>query len=393
MTVVKDTLDDPGIDTMPRVAVPKPVAKARVRRRHGWLIFSFFLFVLGPVGLAGWYLFERAADQFASRVGFAVRAQDSVSPIDMFEGLGSVAGAQSSDTDILYEFIHSQDMVELVNETLDLRTLYSVPKLDPIFAFDADLPIEKLVKYWRRMVAVYYDAGTGLIELEVKAFSPGDAVAIAEEILTQSSVMINQLTAIARDDATGYARSELDAAVVRLKDARQALTRFRARTQIVDPSADVQGQMTVLVSLQQQLATTYVELDVLAQTSRENDPRVTNLRREVEVIENRIELERKKFGISGQGDGTYAALLGQFEELNVDLEFAQTTYLNALGSYDLAVREAQQQSRYLAAYLNPTRPQSAEFPQRMILLGLVALFAFLIWAILSLVYYSARDRG
>ena len=81
-----------------------------------------------------------------------------------------------------------------------------------------------------------------------------------------------------------------------------------------------------------------------------------------------------------------------FETLSVDLEFAQTSYLAALAGYDKAVRQAQQQSRYLAAYLAPTRPESAEFPQRALLLGLTALFTFLGWAILTLIYYSVRDR-
>jgi capsular polysaccharide transport system permease protein len=243
------------------------------------------------------------------------------------------------------------------------------------------------------MVDVYYDSGTGLIELRVKAFAPGDAVAIANEILNQSSVMINRLSAVAREDTTRYAREELDTAVERLKVARQALTTFRSTTQIVDPSADVQGQMTVLISLQQQLAETYIAYDLLIENSNERDPRVEQLRREIEVLQRRIDAERRKFGLGGDGDTTYSTLLARFEELNVDLEFAQTSYLSALAGYDSALREAQKQSRYLAAYLNPTRPESAEFPQRLVLLGLIALFVFLIWSVMALVYYSVRDRS
>ncbi len=379
----------PALKPAPR----KAVRKSRLRWRHFGIIFSFWLLVLAPVSVSGWYLFERAADQYASRVGFTVRAQDTPLPLDMFQGLGSVTGPDNLDADILYKFIQSQEMVALVQSQLDLRALWSKPQQDPVFAFDASAPIEDLVTYWQRMVAISYDATTGLIELRVNAFAPEDAQQIAREILTQSSIVINRLTAIARDDTTAYARAELDNAVARLKEARAALTAFRASTQIVDPGADVQGQMTVLVSLQQQLATTYVELDLLVQNTNEGDPRLTNLRREVDVIEKRIEIERKKFGLGTEGDAAYSAVLSQFEALSVDLEFAQTAYLAALASFDTAQREAQQQSRYLAAYLNPTLPQSAEYPQRLLTLSLVALFSFLIWAILSLVYYSARDRG
>ncbi|THH38048.1 sugar transporter [Aliishimia ponticola] len=366
-----------------------------MKRRHLGLFLSFWAFVAVPVAVTGWYLFERAADQYASRVGFSVRAQEFQAPVDLLSGLGNLGSSTTSDSDILYEFIQSQEMVELVDQALDLRNLYAKPENDPIFAFDPDAPIEELVDYWRSMVAIYYDSGTGLIELRVRAFTAPDAVAIAEQILAQSSIMINRLTAVAREDVTRYARQELDQAVARLKEARQALTQFRATTQIVDPTADVQGQMTVLVSLQQQLAETYIELDLLIENSSESDPRVAQLRKQVQVIQSRIDIERRKFGLAGDGesDDAYATLLGRFEELNVDLEFAQTSYLSALQGYDTALREAQQQSRYLAAYLSPTRPESAEFPQRLTLLGLVSLFVFLIWALMALIYYSVRDRS
>lgn len=372
--------------------VPRTVPRARMKTRHFSIFFSFWLLVAVPVAVTGWYLYDRAADQYASRVGFSVRAQEPAVPMDVLGGLGSLPTATSTDADILYEFIQSQEMVELVDDRLDLRAIYTVPPDDPVFSFKGDAPIEALVDYWRSMVAVYYDSGTGLIELRVRAFAPEDAVAIAREIVAQSSVMINRLSAIARQDTTRYAREELDAAVARLKDARRALTQFRSTTQIVDPTADVEGQMTVLVSLQQQLATTYVELDLLAGNTSEGDPRLANLRREVEVIEKRIDIERRKFGLGGDGDETFSTVIARFEELNVDLEFAQTAYLSALASYDTALREAQQQSRYLAAYMNPTRPESAEFPQRLMILGLVALFVSLVWAVLVLVYYSLRDR-
>ncbi len=390
-----DTAGEQPKSDAPKAYAPQrpPVRRARMRSRHYGLILSFMLMVISPVSVSGWYLYERAADQYASRVGFSVRKQEIDAPIDLLGGIGALSTTDTLDTDILYEFIQSQEMVELVDGTLDLRERYARPQNDPVFSFDPSLPVEDLVDYWRDMVSVYYDSGTGLIELRVRAFSADDAVAIAQETLRQSSLMINKLSAIARDDTTRYAREELDEAVARLKLARQNLTQFRSERQIVDPSADVQGQMTLLTSLQQQLAETLIELDLLIENTNQSDPRVSNQQRRVEVIQRRIDEERKKFGIGVEGDEAFSTLIAEFEALNVDLEFAQTSYLSALTSYDSALRQAQQQSRYLAAYLNPTRPQSAEFPQRLILLGLIALFSFLIWAILTLIYYSVRDRS
>lgn len=390
---MKDLTDLDALAFAPQMPMPQTHGSARRRTRHYGVFFSFLIIVVAPIALAAWYLQARAADQYISRAGFSVRAQEPVTQMGLFEGLGAIGNSAATDTDILNAFIRSQEMVELIDARLDLRSRFSLPSNDPVFAFDAAAPVEDLARFWQSMVAVQYDAGTGLIELEVRAFTPEDAADIAQEILDQSSVMINRLSAIARDDATGYARAERDTAIARLKNARQALTEFRATTQMIDPQADIQGHMTVLIALQQTLAETYIQHDLLAETSRADDPRLVNLARELSVIEARIDAERRKFGLGSEQEGAFSQTLAEFEELRVDLEFAQSAYLSALAGYDAALREAQQQSRYLAAYVNPTLPERPEYPQKAMMLGLVALFCGLIWGMLCLVYYSLRDRA
>lgn len=374
--------------------------------------------VVLPILLSAWYLFDRAHDKYVSYAGFSVRTEEIGSAFELLGGVAEISGSSSSDTDILYKFIQSPELVARINEQVDLREMWSRPGRtwsnsdhDPVFAYnpqgiveslfvkgDPSDPgyIEDLTKYWQRMVKVYSDSGTGLIDLEVQAFTADEAQTIARLVYEESSTMINRLTAIARDDATRYAREELDQAIDRLKTAREALTRFRNRSQIVDPSASIQGQMGILTSLQQQLAQTLIDLDILRMTSQESDPRITQAERRVRVIEDRIEQERRKLGM-GTTEGTadenaFANLVGEFERLNVDLQFAEQSYKSALAAYDAALAEAQRQSRYLAAHVNPTLPEAATRPDRLLLLGMVALFSLLIWAISVLAAYALRDR-
>jgi capsular polysaccharide transport system permease protein len=56
------------------------------------------------------------------------------------------------------------------------------------------------------------------------------------------------------------------------------------------------------------------------------------------------------------------------------------------------VAEARRQSRYLAAHVSPTLAESPQYPQRLMLAGVAALFLGLTWAIGVLVIYSIRDR-
>jgi len=382
-----------------QVRVAPPVGARRIRGRHWFASVLFVAMGVVPVGIAGWYLWERAADRYVSVAGFSVRKEEGLGGADLLGGLASIAGtSSSSDTDILYRFIQSQDMVARVDARLDLRGIWAKvdPEIDPIFAYHPPGTIEDLTDYWNRMVSVYNDS-SGLMDLEVQAFTPEDAQTIAEVIYDESSKMINLLAATAQADTTRFSREELDRAVEQLKEARAAVTLFRNRNQIVDPQASVQSQMGLLSSLQTQLAATLIDLDILKQTTAESDPRIVAAERRVEVIEARIQEERDKLGMgarSGDGvqDDAFATLLGEYERLQVDLKFAEEAYIAALASFDAAVAQTRKQSRYLASHVQPTLPERSDQPDRTTLLGLVALFAFLSWSILVLVAYALKDR-
>ena len=112
------------------------------------------------------------------------------------------------------------------------------------------------------------------------------------------------------------------------------------------------------------------------------------------MIEDRILAEREKLGLgaSGATSEVYATMIGDYERLSIDREFAETAYRAAQLAYDAALADARQQTLYLAAHITPTLAESAQFPQRQSFLGTVSMFLFLAWAIAAMVYYSVRDR-
>lgn len=374
--------------------VAPPVAAGRPRRRHALVLASFVLLVLLPAAVMAAYLWRQAADQYASHLGFSVRQEESNAAFELFGGMTALSGSSSSDTDVLYQFLQSQDLVATLDQRLDLRGLWSRPQEDPVFAFHPPGTIEDLRDYWARMVRVSHDSATGLIEIRALAFDPIDAQRITQEIFVESSRMINELSDIAREDAIRYARADLDVAEERLRDARQVLTTFRNRHQIVDPTMDTQSQMGLVTTLQEQLAQAMIDLDLLRQTTRDSDPRIKNAEMKIQVVRDRIQDERNKLGLGrgSGGDNAFANLVGEYERLSVDREFAQQSYTTALAAFDAARSEAQRQSRYLAAHVRPTLPEQAEYPQRLILWSVAVLFLLLIWSVMVLIGYSLRDR-
>lgn len=375
-----------------KAAKPKQASAAKMRPRHHRIVLAFKLGVLLPSLLAAVYLFAFAKDQYVSHMGIVVRKQEASTAVDLLGGITQLSGSASSDTDILFEFLQSQRLVRTIDKKTDLRTIYSAPS-DPVFGLASDASIEDLVSFWGRVVNVYYSNSTRLIEIHVKAFNAEDALKINQLIYEESALMINNLSIAARNDATRHAREELQQAKDRLATTRNAVQKFRLSTQIVDPEAELLGRMGVVNSLQSQLATAQVELDLLLQSAGSSDPRVTQMKNRVEAIKQRLTSERKRFSVEeGNAAGAYATLVGEYERLSVDRKFAETAYVTALSALDVAMAEAARNSRYLVSYIEPTLAETPEHPQRLTILLTLVGFLFTAWAIGVMVYYSIRDR-
>ncbi len=383
----------------PLKAVARDFASpAKMRRRHRGLVLSLLLVIALPSVVTAIYMAFFAEDQFASRTGFTIRQEETGSASDLMGGLAQAFGAGAAGhADLLFEFVQSQDLVERISARFDLMTHYSAAwPGDPLFSIWPGATIEDLVWFWGRMVRVTYDQSSGLMLVEVRARDPESAQAISRLIVEESELMINRLNEAARRDTTRNAEADLEAALQRLREARQALAEFRARTQIVDPQADIQGRLGVLNNLQQQLAEALVDYDLLLQqTTSATDSRVRQSERRIEVIRNRIREERRSFTEQDitVDDTDLPSLIAQFESLQVDQTFAEATYQAALTAFDAARSNASRQSLYLASFIQPSFPQRAQYPQRFVIVGLTVFFSTLLWGVMALVYFSLRDRG
>jgi capsular polysaccharide transport system permease protein len=386
--------EDPVV--LPEAPPPHPAPvppMARPRARHWGVLASFALLVLLPFAASAWYLYARAADQYHSEVAFSIRSEEgaSAAAAGILGALTQIGSGSASDTDILFEYIRSQGIVEAVDPELDLRAMFRKAPNDPVFTLGQDDSIEALVAAWNRKVEVGYDSTGGIIHVRANAFTPEDATAIAEAVLAQSSALVNRLSDQSREDAVRYARQELALSEARLKGARQALADFRRENRIVDPGAEAGGQMGLLNALEAELAQALVDRDVMLSYAEPTDQRVVQVGRRVDAIRERIDAERASLGLEG-AEGALPDVLSAYEALQVDLEFANAAYTRSLAALTAANAEARRQSRYLAPHIEPTEASTALYPRRLLLAGLTGLFLMLGWGVAMLIFYNARDN-
>jgi capsular polysaccharide transport system permease protein len=370
---------------------------ARPRRRHWLIALSFFLAVVMHSLMATTYLTWTAADRYGSRVAFSIRSNQAAAPLEI---LGAVTQLGNSsvltDGQLLYDFIQSQQIVETVRTQLPLEAYYNRAPRDWVFSLGEDPPVEDLIDYWNRMVDVSLDPVTGIITIEARAFTPTEAQAIAAAILAASADLVNRLADTAREDAVSYAAVELAGAEQRLRSIRVRLRKFRDIEQEVDPSQNARIAIGLVAGLEEELSQARVQLELLSGALDDTAPRIVFLRRQIKSLQARIAAERTRLG-SGVPRGnddmrSLSQVVGEFEELVVDREFAEQSYTVALATYQQAQAEARRRHRYLAAHIEPTLSEEPQYPDRPLLIAAIFLLALAAWTILVLAGYNIRDR-
>ena len=380
--------DEPAGDS----AAPVAIRPARVQPRHRVMIASFLALVALPVVATAVYLWAWAAPEYHSETSFSVRSEEMGSAAaGLLGAITQIGGGSASDTDVLYDYIRSQTIVDAVNDRIDLRAIYNRAPEDWVFSLGDDQAIEALLDHWRRMVRVSLETREGIIDVKTYAFTPEDAQKIAREVLYESDKLVNALSDQARQDAVKFASDELSKAEAHLRDVRDNLANFRRDHRFVDPRADVSGQAGLLNGLENELAKATVERDMLLTYAEPKDQRVQQIDRRIAAVRERIEAERDALAVGGV-TGSMPEVVGDYEELEVDLEIARTAYTHALAGRAAAEAMAQRQARYLVPHIQPTLAETALYPRKAMITGLVALFLTLGWSVVMLIYYNVRDN-
>ena len=167
-----------------------------------------------------------------------------------------------------------------------------------------------------------------------------------------------------------FAGEELAEAEAHLAAVRAALAGFRRAHNLVDPTADVAGQSGLLAALKEELAEALVGRGVLAGYAPDGDQRA-GPGRPPDRRRSPRGSRRSAAGSALTGvAGALPEVVGRYEELAVDLEFANTAYTQALAGLAAARAEARRQSRYLGAARAPDAGDTALYPRRALLAGL-----------------------
>ncbi|PWB82709.1 MAG: hypothetical protein C3F11_10530 [Methylocystaceae bacterium] len=357
------------------------------------IIASFFVMVACPLAAASIYWGLLATKQFSTETKFALRAGEP-SVLDSLGGLAGIpASLQAQDTQIVANYIRSRAIVEALDKELDLRRVFSRPEADYFSRLDRRDSIEDLEKYWRKRVDTSIDALSGIISVNVRAFTPQDSMALMAKVVDLSEKLVNDLSTRSRRDALEQAKRELSRAEKRLKDMTVSMRDTRDAEGVIDATAAAEAINTLITTLRVDLSHAEESLAVQRGSVAQDAPQIKILDARIQSLKSQIAYYSGQIaGVKDDGAGNMAGRLKNLSRQQVELDIARQQYALAAVSYETARVDMETQQAYLVSFLRPTLAEKSTYPRRWWEWSIIVAPAVTSWLILVAVAFVARDH-
>ena len=365
-----------------------------------WL--SLLLMVVLPTGLAAAYYFFIAADQYVSEFRFAVKSSNASASSATTDLVGAALGQSArlsafSDNFIVADYITSREAVSDLLKTVDLRKIYSDPDADFLARLDPTVPMEKLVDYWQDRINATFDVSTGISIVQVRAFTPEDSLRVAKALIAASEDLVNRIAERAREDAVRFAERDVKNAEQRLRDVTAKLRQFRNVQQSPDLSTSASSTLGLSLQLRTNLAQMEAQLTSLSTHMSPDAPTIKVLKNNIDATRDQLNKIEGELGSgaaapANQSAEGYAATLADYEDIRLELQFAQQSYQNMLTALDQVRSSTMSDRTYLMPYVEPTLAEYPLYPERVEDVLIVFLIAGVAWAVAMLTVYAVRDH-
>jgi capsular polysaccharide transport system permease protein len=371
---------------------PSPVDRFESYRLHR---ITFLLMVVLPTLTAGLYYGLWASDQYAAEVRFGVRQTQQPNVSDdvlMKMAQGIAVGTAGREPYLVANYVRSRNLVEELDRQIGLREIYSRPAADFFARFDPRESSEKLWSYWRDVVTVNADRFSGLITVRARAFTPDDAVTIVRAVQVSAEQIIDETSQRPRADALHFAEDELARARQRYVDSLLALRRVREGAQTVDPATAIEETAKTLTGAIRQKLALERDLAFNMKVVSPSAPQIQVLNQRLRAVNEQIAALNRLLTSRDEADRTAADVISRFEERELARRFSEKLMEITQSSYERARVEEARQHTYLTSFVEPVRPDQAEYPRRARTIGLIAVLALVVWTITLIFVAAVKDH-
>lgn len=347
--------------------------------------------ILLPVLAISFYIGQMMTDRYATEASIMIKRHaqgPSVTGLGAALGLGDLSATE--DERLLLAYMHSPDLLTLLDQDLDLRSHYSQGSVDRFSRLEPNASREEFLKYYRNHVNVRQDGTTGLLNIEVQAYDPELSKALLEKLLEYSEAFVNEINLNLALQQLEFVRTELLRAEDTLRREKAVMLNFQNENRVFSPEGQSQALSTAINSLESDLIREETQLSQFESYLNPDAPQIVSTRARIQAL--RTEIERQKSRLVGGGNENLNELSAQYSNLELNLEFATNAYTTALSAYENARAEASRKMRNMVIVVSPQLADEAKYPERGYWIITWLLGALLVYGVLKLLLSIIREH-
>ncbi len=330
---------------------------------------------------------------FTIKSNSAEKGSDGASPMSFLGGLGN------SDISTATAYIQSLDMFFALDSKLNLQDHFSS---HDIMSSLSKRPTQSDIQdYWKSMVEVDVDTESALMQLEVKAYSPEFAQKLTQGILDELDLFINKMNEKMTQDSIKLASVEVEKAKRDIEEISEKMRQFRDQNTFIDPASEASNLLSIIKNLENLITQAKAELAQKRAYLREDSVDIVSLKTKIASLEQEVTSLRSRIALNAgeaQGNGQKALgnvltrTLSEFEQLNIEYQFAQKILEAALNNLDATRQLSLSKSKYLVTIDNPKIPDESLWPRPFVATMVTFVVTLFLLSAVSLLISAIKEH-
>jgi capsular polysaccharide transport system permease protein len=354
----------------------------RIRSAGLWIhpkLISFnrplAIFVFLPFLIFSLYQVAFASPRYESQAKIIIKEPNGLATLDpamaIMSGFG--VGTTNFDTELVKSFVHSNDMLIYLNNTLSIVEHFSNDEYDFFSRLSSNASRESILAFYQDRISIKLDENSQIISVYVQAFTPAFAYEISQAIVVRAEWYINEIGHKLAKEQLSFVRNEHELVEKRLQKAKANLLSFQHRYDLLDPQAEGLALQQITYRLEGDIALKRTELRSLRKSMSEDAPRVKNAKNQLNSLIKQLDDERSR--LTDQVNNTVnenagnrpslsvSQILAKFSDYKIDLELSLQAYTSSQISLEKSRIEAYRQLKYLVTVESPTLPEEFAYPE------------------------------
>ncbi len=330
---------------------------------------------------------------FTIKSNSAEKGGEGTSPMSFLGGLGN------PDISTATAYIQSLDMFYALDSKLKLQDHFS--NHDIVSSLSKEPTQSHIQDYWKSMVNVNIDTESALMQLEVKAYSPEFAQKLTQGILDELDSFINKMNERMTQDSIRLASVEVEKAKKDIEDISDKMRQFRDQNTFIDPASEASNLLSIIRNLENLITQAKAELAQKRAYLREDSVDIVSLKTKIASLEQEVTSLRSRIALNAgeaQGNGQKALgnvltrTLSEFEQLNIEYQFAQKVLEAALNNLDATRQLSLSKSKYLVTIDNPKIPDESLWPRPFVATMVTFVVTLFLLSAVSLLISAIKEH-